>query len=245
MGASDCQVPSLHLDTFFFTGRLANASHMKCSKRTPRNHSKHTSIPRKDQRLCLCPLGQRFRGRISKYHSPGFYVQRHPTRISGAPQTAERAWLPGRRQAPQTWASKACMFLAHTSGLNGLFPRTRACLLLGLTLLGLTAQVFISKIKKCPRPGCSQEAFRVSSEHLASSRAFLCFLDDSLKILHRWRASAMPNSGKGREGVMSLINRCKDLHLCDSSPKDRKEWMIRAGEEAVHLIFHQLIPHKQ
>lgn len=63
MGASDCQVPSLHLDTFF-TGRLANASCVKCSKLTPRSRNNHTRIPRKGQCLCLCPLGQGFRGRI-------------------------------------------------------------------------------------------------------------------------------------------------------------------------------------
>lgn len=62
-GASDCQVPSLHLDTFL-TGRLANASCVECRKGTPRSHPKHTSIPRKDRCLCLCPLGQGRRGRI-------------------------------------------------------------------------------------------------------------------------------------------------------------------------------------
>lgn len=34
-----------------------------------------------------------------------------------------------------------------TSGLNGIFPRTHPCLLPGLAFLGLTARVFISKIK--------------------------------------------------------------------------------------------------
>lgn len=102
-----------------------------------------------------------------------------------------------------------------TSRLNGIFPRTHACLLLGLALLDLTAQVFISKIKM-------SKTRMYSSKHLGNSLAFLYFLDDLLKILYRWRASAMPNSGKRREGVMSLINRCNILHLCDLSPKDMK-----------------------
>lgn len=37
----------------FFAGRLVNTPCVKCSKRTPGSHSKHTSIPRKEQGLCL------------------------------------------------------------------------------------------------------------------------------------------------------------------------------------------------
>lgn len=123
MGASDCQVPSLHLDTFF-TGRLANASCVKCSKLTPRSRNNHTRIPRKGQCLCLCPLGQGFRGRIKNNKQ----IPQHPLArlehlgLQKDPGYHHSLGLP----------KHPCSL--PMSGLNGIFPRTQACLLLGLAL---------------------------------------------------------------------------------------------------------------